>query len=42
MFDEIKVEEVPRYDIAMNQIIGICCEHQTGYALHYVSEHEAY
>jgi len=42
MFNEIKVEEVPQYDIVMNQIIGICCEHQTGYALHYTSEHEAY
>ena len=42
MFDEIKVKEVPQYDIAMNQIVGICWEHQTRYALHYESEHEAY
>ncbi len=42
MFDEIKVEEVPRYDIAMNQIVRICHEHQARYALHYESEHEAY
>ena len=41
MFDETKVEEVPRYDIVTNQIIGICHEHQAGYALHYESKHEA-
>ncbi|KAF8321484.1 uncharacterized protein EI90DRAFT_3020264 [Cantharellus anzutake] len=42
MFDEIKIEEVPRYNVVMDQIVGICCKHQAGYALQSESEHEAY
>jgi len=38
MFDELKVEERPRYDDKSNQILGICREHGKG--LEFASEKE--
>jgi len=38
MFDELKVEERPRYDDKTNQILGICREHGKG--LEFASEKE--
>ncbi|KAF8316237.1 uncharacterized protein EI90DRAFT_2945067, partial [Cantharellus anzutake] len=41
MFDEIKIEEVSRYDPSTNNIVGVCREHSSGFALEYVSADEA-
>ncbi|KAF8324358.1 uncharacterized protein EI90DRAFT_3146928 [Cantharellus anzutake] len=41
MFDEIKIEEVSRYDPSTNNIVGVCHEHSSGFALEYASTDEA-
>lgn len=41
MFDEIKVEERPRWDDKSNNIIGVCREHSKNTSLQYTSKDEA-
>ena len=40
MFDEIKVEEHPRWDDKTNNIIGVCREHSKNASLQYTSKDE--
>jgi len=40
MFDEIKVEERPRWDDKSNNIIGVCREHSKNASLQYTSKDE--
>ncbi|KDR66758.1 hypothetical protein GALMADRAFT_1359327 [Galerina marginata CBS 339.88] len=40
MFDEIKVEERPRWDDKTNNILGVCREHGGQASLHYTSKQE--
>jgi len=40
MFDEIKVEERPRWDDKSNNIIGVCREHSKNTSLQYTSKDE--
>lgn len=40
MFDEIKVEERPRWDDKTNNIIGVCREHSKNASLQYTSKDE--
>jgi len=40
MFDELKVEECPRWDDQTNYIQGICCEHGHHASLFYMSNQE--
>ncbi|KAG6835458.1 hypothetical protein H0H93_001265, partial [Arthromyces matolae] len=40
MFDELKVEERPRYDLGTNKIVGICREHGKNTSLDFDSEKE--
>ena len=40
IFDELKVEERPRYDEKSNKIVGICREHAKNTSLEYASERE--
>src|SRR5260370_32919455 len=42
MFNEVKIEETPCYNMAGNSIVGICQEHSALYSLEYTSEHKAY
>ena len=40
IFDELKVEERPRYDEKSSKIVGICREHAKNTSLEYASEQE--
>lgn len=40
MFDELKVEEHPRWDDKSNNIIGVCREHSKHASLQYTSKDE--
>jgi hypothetical protein len=40
MFDELKVEERPRYDEKSNKMLGVCREHAKNASLEFASERE--
>lgn len=41
MFDELKVEERPRWDDKSNMILGVCREHGKHTSLEFTSKNEA-